>query len=238
MATAVALTNDSEERDWPHLRGRTKASLREHLADKRDELERRLGEMEDILAEIDATEHALRLRRSAAEIRDEQIRDAIVELGEFTYKELAKAANVSLSAVKTRLPKFIESGMVRQTNRYKQLTVGTPAFVFEYVPPTHAGPGNPPAPTDADLLEKVRRSARLPVSLVTRPHVGDSDVDALLERAHSQGFRMRKSKKTQHVLVFAKDPGMKPVSLPHTSSDHRNLMNKRAELRNIGVEIP
>jgi len=60
-------------------------------------------------------------------------------------------------------------------------------------------------------------------------------VEEIIEAIQRQGWRVRRGSK--HYMVYPADPTKPPVAIPCTPSDHRSLLNIRADLRRRGARL-
>ena len=159
-------------------------------------------------------------------------------LGSFTMSEWQESLGVSLPTARKVLTELAERGIVRDSGlRQKHEGPGRPAPVFEVVPIN--APNRPRVkrvPPEVEVRQTFKpRAAGAPVAgSGSGKRVVNSEVRSLVTKARTFGCRIED--KGAHIHVFPPKGGQMVV-LPSTPSDHRALLNVRAEMRRAGIPV-
>jgi DNA-binding transcriptional ArsR family regulator len=155
------------------------------------------------------------------------VRDAGIKLDTFDFETLAaELSMLTDSAIRRELPKLVADGIFEEARDGQRK-------IWAWIKP-ETTPVNRPkvAPPEAKLVAFARKSA--PVAGTGRAQKARKDVGELLEACTKAGMEIEKAARHWRVMFG----GIVVGTVPATPSDHRSLLNCRAEIqRNSGIEI-
>lgn len=160
----------------------------------------------------------------------EQWRDVLVKAGKreegFSAPDLAKELDCGVISLQTRANELVERGVLTRAVEAQSETKGRPPFVYRWVKPVA---GRQPKQAEKSAARRV-----LPVAGSGRPMKLQKDVSRIVDAVEMAGGSAS-VRGSGHVLLRL---GGKSVTLPSTPSDHRSLLNARAQVkRELGVAI-
>lgn len=156
-------------------------------------------------------------------------------LGSFTATELADALGRSRVTAVSIIRRLVELGVIRDTGlRQRHEGPGRPAPVFEAVPIVAVSrPRDRRPPPEVEVV-KGGFKPRGPATGGKGRRIQNRDVRQLLDKAKAHGCQIEHTN-SSHIRILTPKGGT--VILPSTPSDHRALLNARAELRRSGVKV-